>query len=198
MTLGSHQRPVGKNQSHLTPLPLLQKLGCFDLDPCAADPRPWDCARINWAERDDGLSRPWPPDQRIFLNPPFDRRTVATWVARLAMHGNGVALLHARLETMWFAQCWERASAILFLTTRLKFCRPDGSTQPFNSGAPAVLVAFGERNAECLAHSGLAGVLVREWTRQPWKTSTQDVLSLEVGTLTIISSGGNECRTIRN
>jgi hypothetical protein len=36
----------------------------------------------------------------------------------------------------------DSASAILFMADRIKFCRPDGSEQPANSGAPPVLVAF--------------------------------------------------------
>jgi hypothetical protein len=48
--------------------------------------------------------------------------------------------LHARTETAWFRPCWEFASGILFLRTRIKFCKPDGSEQPANSGAPPVLV----------------------------------------------------------
>ena len=50
MTLGSHQRAVGKTQVHITPKKeILDRLGGpFDLDPAAADPRPWDCAATNY------------------------------------------------------------------------------------------------------------------------------------------------------
>ena len=44
MTLGSHQQAVGKSQSHFTPHWILDRLGEFDLDPCAGNPRPWDIA----------------------------------------------------------------------------------------------------------------------------------------------------------
>jgi hypothetical protein len=59
MTLGSHQRCVGKSQVHLTPRWVIGDLGPFDLDPCAATERPWDCARENYTEADDGLSKNW-------------------------------------------------------------------------------------------------------------------------------------------
>ena len=36
----------------LTPPDLLQKLGHFDLDPCAASNRPWDCADVNYTIED--------------------------------------------------------------------------------------------------------------------------------------------------
>jgi hypothetical protein len=41
MTLGSHQQSIGKSQVHLTPRWIIDALGPFDLDPCAATVRPW-------------------------------------------------------------------------------------------------------------------------------------------------------------
>jgi hypothetical protein len=57
MSLGSHQKSVGDSQTWITPRWLLDALGDFDLDSAAADPRPWDCARLNLTERDNGLSQ---------------------------------------------------------------------------------------------------------------------------------------------
>lgn len=157
MTIGSHQRTVGKSQTYLTPIEIIKALGEFDLDPCAADPRPWDCAAANYTEADNGLSKPW--FGRVWLNPPFNRYQVGAWVERLARHGNGIALLHARTEAGWFQPCW-RSSGILFLRKRLHFYKQDGTPHAANSGAPIVLVAFGEENLERLHTSGLAGTLV--------------------------------------
>jgi hypothetical protein len=52
---------------------------------------------------------------RVWLNPLFDRYQVARWIGRLALHGHGTALLHARTETEWFRICWQKATAILFM-----------------------------------------------------------------------------------
>jgi hypothetical protein len=158
MTLGSHQRTVGVSQVHLTPRWIVDALGPFDLDPCAADSRPWDCARENWTEADDGLSRPW--RGRVWLNPPFDRYQVGRWIGRLAEHGDGVALLHARTEAAWFRPIWERAELACFLFRRIKFVRPDGTEQPANSGAPVVLAAFGSGAAARLRSAGLEGAFL--------------------------------------
>lgn len=163
MTLGSHQRTVGKSQVHLTPRWIIDALGPFDLDPCAADPRPWDCAAANITEAQDGLSADW--RGRVFLNPPFDRYQVARWVEKLAAHGNGIALLHARTETDWFEPIWRDADAVLFLADRLKFCLPDGTAQRANSGAPAVLVAFGGENERILRKSGIPGWIITHGQR---------------------------------
>jgi DNA N-6-adenine-methyltransferase (Dam) len=163
MTLGSHQTTVGKSQVHITPKWIIGALGRFDLDPCAADPRPWNCARRNFTEAEDGLSRSW--HGRVFLNPPFDRYQVGRWIKRLAQHGRGTALLHARTEAGWFEPIWKSASAILFLADRIHFHRFDGSRHPANSGAPAVLISFGERDLALLKESGIAGVLITQWTQ---------------------------------
>jgi DNA N-6-adenine-methyltransferase (Dam) len=164
MTLGSHQRAVGRSQVHLTPRWIIDALGPFTTDPCAAmPPRPWDCAAVNFTEIDDGLQRNW--CGRIWLNPPFDRYAVGQWIQRLAEHGRGTALLHARTEAAWFEPIWQYASGILFMANRIKFCRCDGSEQPHNSGAPPVLVAFGGRDLAQLRVSGITGALVTRWER---------------------------------
>jgi len=163
MTLGSHQQCVGESQNHITPRWIIDALGPFDLDPAAADPRPWDCATTNWASH--GLDRDW--SGFVFLNPPFDRYVVGAWIARLAQHGRGICLTHARTEAGWFEPIWQHAATILFLADRLHFHRPDGSRQPANSGAPPVLAAFGEEAAMRLHRCGIGGVLVTSWHNRP-------------------------------
>jgi hypothetical protein len=168
MTLGSHQTTIGKSQQHITPRWIIDALGPFNLDPCAAYPRPWDCAEANIALPYDGLDEAW--HGLIWLNPPFDRYQVGEWINRLALHpAGGIALLHARTETAWFQPCWSRASGILFLRHRVIFCKPDGSPQTTlkgevaNSGAPVCFVAFGNLARERLWKCGLEGTLVTEW-----------------------------------
>jgi hypothetical protein len=169
MTLGSHQSTIGTSQVHLTPRWIIDALGPFDLDPCAADPRPSDCAEVNLCEADDGLRRAW--TGRVWLNPPFDRYQVGRWIGRLAEHGRGTALLHARTETEWFRICWESATAMLFMTKRLTFVKPDGtpsttrSGEKANSGAPPVLVAFGDYDAMRLRQFAAerGGVFADKW-----------------------------------
>ena len=165
MTIGSHQRTVGKSQTHLTPKWLIDALGPFDLDPCAALPRPWDCAKVNLSSM--GLDVPW--RGRVWLNPPFDRYQVGQWVQRLADHGDGIALLHARTEAKWFAPIWEKSCGIMFLSKRVKFCLQDGSEQRANSGAPIVLAAFGGRNVPALLNSGIDGWFVTNQHKLPQK-----------------------------
>ncbi|WP_433067399.1 DNA N-6-adenine-methyltransferase [Dactylosporangium sp. CS-033363] len=164
MSLSSHQRPHrGATDVWLTPPELLQRLGRFDLDPCAApEPRPWPTAARHYVEADDGLTAPW--WGLVWLNPPYGDQA-ALWLARLADHdAGGVALVPARTETGWFReQVWAKAAAVLFLHRRPHFHHPDGRRARFNSGAPMCLVAYGSRAVYRLADSGLEGALARGW-----------------------------------
>jgi hypothetical protein len=159
--MSMHQTSIGKSQVHLTPRRILDPLGAFDLDPCGNDPRPWDCAARTYTAADDGLLLPW--FGRVWLNPPFHRFQIFGWLDRMARHGRGIALVHARTETDWFNLIWDNATALFFVAGRVIFCQPDGSPQIVsdpaskhfgkvaNSGAPVVLAAFGFDDADRLA-----------------------------------------------
>lgn len=158
MSLSGHQSPRMGTDVWLTPPEILEALGPFDLDPCAApEPRPWPTADRHITLPDDGLAAGW--DGRVWLNPPFGRQAAA-WLRKLAAHGNGIALIPARTETaMFYASVWGSADAVLFLRGRPHFHRADGSRAPFNSGAPICLVAYGIANVAALERSGLGAVL---------------------------------------
>jgi len=161
--IGGHHTRIATRASDewLTPPALLARLGAFDLDPCAMVDQPWPTALRQLTIEDDGLAHRWAG--RVWLNPPYGTATY-TWLRRLARHGDGIALVFARTETAgFFDGAWARADALLFLRGRLTFCRPDGSPGSANSGGPSVLLAYGYRNVDALAGSGLPGALVRAW-----------------------------------
>lgn len=79
----------------LTPKHIIDALGKFDLDPCAAPlPRPWETASASFVEADDGLSQEW--FGRVWMNPPYGRG-IGAWMKKMAEHakagGGGVSLL---------------------------------------------------------------------------------------------------------
>jgi len=159
--IGGHQRPYeGGTDVWLTPPDLLAKLGQFDLDPCAApDPRPWPTAATHYVAAQDGLTEPW--YGRVWLNPPYGPRA-GLWLAKLAQHGQGTALIFARTETAaWHDHVWPHATGILFLAGRLHFHWPDGQRAQFNGGAPSALVAYGQNDLLALVNSGIPGAIVR-------------------------------------
>lgn len=163
LAMGGHQSARMISDTWLTPPHIIDALGRFDLDPCAApEPRPWQTADRHICLPDDGLAEPW--TGRVWLNPPYSREAVK-WLTRLADHGRGTALIFARTETSWFVeQIWRRASALLFLDGRLYFHRADGTRASANSGAPSVLVAYGSRDAEQLGQVDLPGFYIDTWT----------------------------------
>lgn len=157
MSLSAHQSPRMGTDVWLTPPEILAALGAFDLDPCAApEPRPWPTAARHIALPDDGLAAEW--SGRVWMNPPFGREA-DRWMAKLAQHGDGIALIPARTETaMFYRWVWGAADAVLFLRGRPHFHRPDGTRAPFNSGAPICLVAYGLTNVTALVRSRLGQV----------------------------------------
>ncbi len=157
-------RPVAATHFWLTPPGIIEALGPFDLDPCAApEPRPWPTAVRHITLPTDGLAEPW--EGRVWCNPPFGRFTAA-WLARMASHNNGIALTFARTETrMFFDSVWPRASAILFVERRPHFFLPNGEMADGNSGGPICLIAYGEKNACALRRSRIMGALVSGWSQ---------------------------------
>lgn len=195
--IGGHQSAAALSTTWLTPPAIIEALGQFDLDPCAAPaPRPWPTARVMNSEiDDDGLAMQW--FGRVWLNPPYTSSEIDAWLRKLADHGQGTSLIFARTETAAFQrQVWQRASGLLFLYGRLHFHDAAGVRAKANAGAPSVLCAYGQEDMDLLAASGLEGAFVplrfvrfalvagldlswsqimREWiSRQPGPVSVSD------------------------
>lgn len=158
-SLSGHQSARMGSDTWLTPPEIIKALGKFDLDPCCPAGMPWRTAETMILSPDDGLAKAWVG--RVWLNPPFGKYA-ARWLERLARHGNGIALVAARTETrMFFEHVWGKADAVLFLKGRPHFYDGKGRRAPFNSGAPIVLVAYGQGNVHALQLCGLKGAFVK-------------------------------------
>ena len=157
----SHSRTVDTSDIWITPRLLIDRLGPFDLDPCAAVNQPWPCAATSFNENDNGLLKPW--RGFVYCNPPYGRKCEA-WLDRMALHGDGIALVFARTDTkMFFKHVWPKASAVLFVRGRITFHYEDGSAprNGNNSGGPSVFVAYGARAAERLELAKDLGKLIQ-------------------------------------
>ena len=169
----------GRAQTHswITPKFIIDALGPFDLDPCQCNPQPWPCAARGIVLPEDGLAADW-GSCRVWCNPPYSVHA-SQWMAKLARHGRGTALIFARTETeMFFDHVWGKASAILFLEGRLHFHYPDGRRADANAGGPSCLIAYGEDDACSLASSGLPGALVGEVSVYRAKIATTGLFDL--------------------
>ncbi|MDG5773914.1 DNA N-6-adenine-methyltransferase [Mycolicibacterium fortuitum] len=157
---GENQQEGGRQRETrwLTPKPLVECLGEFDLDPCGAPGH--QLARRTYLidDGEDGLKLPW--NGRVWLNPPYGKAALP-FMRRMAAHHHGTALVFARTETaMFFETVWSVATAVLFLKGRVTFLTADGVPASANSGAPSCLVAYGNFDAQALYESA-AGMFVR-------------------------------------
>lgn len=142
------------NNEWITPRPIIQRLGIFDLDPCSPIDRPFPTARKHFTILDDGLMQEW--HGRVWLNPPYGK--IEDWMRKMYQHDNGIALTFARTETAWFQELiWPQATSILFMKGRITFLTPSGAKAKGSAGAPSVLISYGEANMEALEKSGIEG-----------------------------------------
>lgn len=147
-----------RNDRWLTPLAIVNALGEFDLDPCAAPGHATAAETWMPEEVGDGLAMPW--HGRVWLNPPYGR-TMRQWVERLAEHGSGIALIPVAPGTkLWQAVVFKHATAVHFWRHRINFVRED-ATDTMTSPTESALIAFSEADAEALASSDLPGHLIR-------------------------------------
>lgn len=157
--IGGHHSHSAGTVEWLTPPEILAALGRFDLDPCAPIDQPYPTADRTFTRIDNGLMQRWAG--RVWLNPPYSTGQIEKWLARMAEHDFGTALIFARTETdAFFRYVWERASALLFMRGRINFHLPDGSRASGNAGAPTVLCAYGTDDADVLAACKIGGQFV--------------------------------------
>lgn len=152
------ERSKNTTDEWYTPKEIINSLGSFDLDPCAPVVRLWDTAQNHFTKEDDGLSKEW--FGRIWLNPPYSRPLIESFIKKMADHNNGIALLFNRCDSKMFQEhVLGRVTAMLFMAKRIRFYKADG-TQGGAPGCGSILVAYGHQNAFLLRNSGIAGKFI--------------------------------------
>ena len=153
----SHER-AGESDEWYTPAYIFEALGeTFDLDVAAPPEGPRHVPVRHYFSPDchDGLTAMW--KGFVWMNPPFGHQsTKQKWLARFFDHGSGIALLPDRTSAPWWQEFAPKASAVLFVSPRVKFERPDGSIgeQP---GTGTTLMAAGERGKVALLRASSLG-----------------------------------------
>ncbi len=159
--MGSHQSQRMIKDEWLTPPHIFKALGRFDLDPCHPILPPWHIAEKSFTIEDNGLIQVWDKSQRIWCNPPYGTQS-ATWLHKLAEHGNAIVLIFAHTETkMFFDHVWNKADSLLFIEGRLYFHYVNGERAMANSGAPSVLIAYGKNNSDILKGCNIPGKFIQ-------------------------------------
>lgn len=150
---------AGETDEWYTPRYIFDALGeKFDL--CVASPPygPRHVPALNWYS-ENSLDRPW--RGFVWMNPPFGHmKTKRAWLQKFFEHGNGIALLPDRTSAPWFQEYGPKADAILWVSPKIKFERPDGSRGEW-PGTGTSLFASGERAVRALLRSRLGFVTTR-------------------------------------
>ena len=147
----------GRSNDWYTPPRVFDALGCkFDLD-VAHPPAPTKTyvpatEIISMAS----LEKPW--HGFVWMNPPWcGRDAKAPWLDKFFAHGNGIALTPDRTSAPWWHPAVRRADAVLFVTGKIKFHRPDGSVGK-SPGTGTTLFAAGAQGVEALRRADAAGL----------------------------------------
>lgn len=156
----SHWEAEGRSDEWYTPAYIFDAMQpvMFDMDVAAPMDGPRHVPCITWLSA-DSLQTPW--NGFVWMNPPFGgRNSLAPWLEKFFAHGNGIALVPDRTSAPWFQQYARKAGCILFLSPKVKFERPDGSTGDSPSTGTALLSA-GPRGDMAMGAASELGFLVR-------------------------------------
>lgn len=139
----------GKSNTWLTPLEIVKDLGEFDLDPCGFLGH--ITAKKIIALPEDGLSSEW--TGRVWLNPPYGKYQ-QVWLDKMKDHGNGIALIFARLETNWIQKYLN--GGFFQIQGRIKFLNDRKEVQT-TAGVGSILIPFGRKNIGSILQSDIKG-----------------------------------------
>ncbi len=128
----------------------------FDLDVAAPPEGPRYVPCGAWLSS-HGLEREW--SGFVWMNPPFGHQAhKRRWLGKFFEHGNGIALMPDRTSAAWFREYAPRADAMLWISPKIKFERPDGSIGE-SPGTGTVLLAAGERARDALLRASSLGLM---------------------------------------
>ena len=159
------ERP-GASDDWLTPKYVFDALGVtFDADMAASVVKPKHVPCRRWYYHNSLLCA-WSEENFIWLNPPFGgRNCILPWLKKFVEHGNGVALTPDRTSAPWFQWAAPQMYAILFVSPKIKFERPDGAVGR-SPGCGTALMAMGQQGYNALVNARAAGLgMMMEPTR---------------------------------
>lgn len=153
--MGAHEGP-GETDEWYTPAYIFEALGeRFDLDVAAPPEGPRHVPADRWYS-DLSLILPW--SGFVWMNPPFGHQsTKREWLGKFFMHGDGIALVPDRTSAPWWQEFAPLASAVLFVSPRVHFERPDGSVG-VHPGSGTTLMSAGDRGAAALRRASSLGL----------------------------------------
>ena len=159
MDTRQQRNPIISSDDWYTPKWIIDTLGPFDCDPCAApiEVRPFQTAPLCYTIADDGLTKEW--KGVVWMNPPYSRKLLRQFCEKMAQHGSGIALLINRQDNLiWQEVIFPTATSMIFMRHRVKFIQPEGKkSSPFTGSC---LVAWGQEADRRLRQCGIEGKYV--------------------------------------
>lgn len=135
-------------------------MGRIDLDPASSETaNSVVSAATFYAAENNGLEQEWVGN--VWMNPPYSGDLIGLFCSRLAESwdnntvNQAVVLVNNATETEWFNVLVERASAVCFPSSRVKFWKPDGETgAPLQGQAIIYMGLNADRFAENFKEAG--------------------------------------------
>ena len=147
----AHVKHNSGNNEWYTPLTYIDAarkvMGGIDLDPASSDIANQTIkATKYYTAQNDGLIQKW--DGRIWMNPPYAQPLIYQFCKKLTEEfGNTVTeacvLVNNATETKWFHTLLQKANAVCFPLSRIKFMNKEGNASATPLQGQAVLY-FGE------------------------------------------------------
>lgn len=142
--------------TYFTPKFIIDALGPFDLDVCTTIKRPFDTAKDHiCVEQRNSLKEDW--SGFVWMNPPYGKE-INPFIEKFKSHGNGIALVFARMGTEWMQDWVKNGLSIFFLRNRIRFIDKLGIRTKSNAGCDSCLLYCGVEARTRIEGSELVGV----------------------------------------
>lgn len=159
----SHWESTGKSDEYYTPQYVFDAMDVrFDTDVAAPIDRTFCCAPCDSFITESSLSLQW--NGFVWMNPPYGgRNKIRSWLNKLWVHNNGVALSPDRSSATWWQDAARYSSAMLAVHGKIKFRKPDGSYGGHPSNG-STLFAYGDLGVIALknAQENGLGILLKK------------------------------------
>lgn len=139
-------------------------MGDIDCDPASCEIANHRVgATVFYTAEDDGLSKPW--GERVWLNPPYSQPLVSQFAEVVVSRfeageiKQAVILVNNATETAWFQRILLEASAVCFVTGRIKFFNVAGRPEGAPLQGQAVLY-LGENWREFIKEFSVFGIVM--------------------------------------
>jgi hypothetical protein len=155
----SHWETSGKSDEWYTPKWIFDSFGSdciFDMDVAAPEDRKHCRVPAREFITEASLERSW--KGFVWCNPPFGKRNgLIPWLDKMYAHKHGIALTPDRTSAPWWQTAAKQADAVLFISPKIEFIRPDGTAgeQP---GSGTTLFAYGTMACIALARAEQNGI----------------------------------------